>query len=214
MPKKELPKSINDIEFVNFQKRDIDTNMHGKPSSYLRNVLIPYYRRVINAKDDEIREIKQRKADLLKRKNEQLSRKTWLKFKSNQKRYAMQQRKVKEKATEITAKKIKKSVFEKSDLLASIYFLPVYYKVAKESGLSFNDLIYIVYTNNFRFLSGKDYSDFFGELYNAKSLNLCRKLGYIDCNKSKLNQYFLSLKGRELIKKIQKEIEELKGEDE
>lgn len=210
MANKELPKTLKEIEFIPFQKRDIDTNTKGKPSTYLRNVLIPYYRRVIISQEEEIRRIKESKVNLMKRKNEQISSRKWLKYKSNQKKYAVQQKKVNEKAVLITAKKIRRSVFEKSDFLASIYFLPIYYKTAKENNLRFDDLVYILYTNNFKFISGADYKDFFGEHYNSKSLNNCRKLGYIDCNKSSINQYFLSLKGRELIKKIKKEIEELK----
>ena len=58
--KKNLPKSIDDIEFVPFVGRDIDLNTKGKPSVYLRNVIIPYYRKVIRGLESEI--IKLRKS--------------------------------------------------------------------------------------------------------------------------------------------------------
>lgn len=211
--KKELPKTLAEIEFIPFEKRDIDTNIKGKPSVYLRNVLIPYYRRLIAVRDMEIIELKKSKVNLMKRKNEQINKKKWLKYKSNQKRYAVQQRKVREQSVDLTVKKVKRSAFEKGDLLSSIYFLPVYHKIAKEAGLKFNELIYLVYTSNFKFLSLADYREFFCSSYSLTAINNCKDAGYLDYHKTSVNQYFLSLKGRELIKKIKKEVEEQKTDE-
>lgn len=210
--KKNLPKTIDEIEYIPFVGRDIDLNTKGKPSIYLRNVIIPYYRKVIRGLDKEIVELRKSKKNLLDRKNRQISAKRWLKYKSNQQRYAVQQKKVKEKAVEITKSKIKKSIFENSDLLASIYFMPVYTKIAKESKLRLSEFVYVIYTNNFKYLSLSDYKDFFGESFNETHLNACKRLEYIDSIKSTTNQYFLSLKGRKLIKRVQEEIELLRDE--
>lgn len=212
MSKKSLPKSIDDVEFVPFVGRDLDLNTKGKPSTYLRNVIIPYYRKVIVGLEKEIKDLRKSKKSLLARKNKQINAKRWLKYKSNQKRYAVQQKKVNQKASELTKGKIRKSAFEKADLLGSIYFLPVYTKLAKEHGLRLNEFVYIVYTNNFKYISLSDYRDFFNEAFSLTHLNNCRKLGYIDSEKTTINQYFLSLKGRNVIKQIQKEMEELKDE--
>lgn len=212
MSKKSLPKSIDDVEFVPFVGRDLDLNTKGKPSTYLRNVIIPYYRKVIVGLEKEIKDLRKSKKSLLARKNKQINAKRWLKYKSNQKRYAVQQKKVNQKASELTKGKIRKSAFEKADLLGSIYFLPVYTKLAKEHGLRLNEFVYIVYTNNFKYISLSDYQDFFKEAFSFTYLNNCRKLGYIDAEKTTINQYFLSLKGRNVIKQIQKEMEALKDE--
>ncbi len=167
--KKNLPKSIDDIEFVPFVGRDIDLNTKGKPSLYLRNVIIPYYRKVIRGLESEIVRLRKSKKELLDRKNKQISAKRWLKYKSNQERYAVQQKKVKEKAVELTKSKVRKAAFEKADLLASIYYLPVYIKLAKESGLRLQEFVYIVYTSNFKYLTLADYKEFFGEARRLQS---------------------------------------------
>lgn len=210
--KKNLPKSIDDIEFIPFVGRDIDLNTKGKPSLYLRNVIIPYYRKVIRGLEKEITELRKSKKELLDRKNRQISAKRWLKYKSNQERFAVQQRKVKEKAVEITKSKVRKAAFEKADLLASVYYLPVYTKLAKEYGLRLQEFIYIVYTSNFKYLSLADYKEFFGEAFNMTHFNACRTLQFIDTSKNITNSYFLSLKGRNLIKSIQEEVEVFKDE--
>lgn len=210
--KKNLPQSIDEIEFIPFVGRDIDLNTKGKPSTYLRNVIIPYYRKVVRGLEKDIEQIKKSKKKLLDRKNRQISAKRWLTYKSNQKRYAVQQRKVKEKAVEIVSSKVRKSSFEKADLMASIYFLPVYTRLSKENGLKLQEFVYVIYTNNFKYLSLSDYKKFFGSAYSEKYLNSCRKAGYIDCNKASINQYFLSIKGRNLIKKVKEEVENLKNE--
>ena len=104
--KKNLPKSIDDIEFVPFVGRDIDLNTKGKPSVYLRNVIIPYYRKVIRGLESEIVKLRKSKKELLDRKNKQISAKRWLKYKSNQERYAVQQKKVKDSRINLTFRKI------------------------------------------------------------------------------------------------------------
>lgn len=210
--KKNLPASINDIEFIPFVGRDIDLNTKGKPSVYLRNVIIPYYRKVVRSLELDIQNLRKSKKELLERKNKQIDAKRWLKHKSNQKRYAVQQSKVNEKAVEIVSEKLKRSSLERSDMFASIYFLPVYTKLAKESGLKMNEFVYVVYTSNFKYLSLADYKEFFGESFKEAHLNSCRKSGYIDSQKFTINQYFLSLKGRNLIKKIQEEVQSLRNE--
>jgi hypothetical protein len=210
--KKNLPKSIDDIEFIPFVGRDIDLNTKGKPSLYLRNVIIPYYRKVIRGLESEIVRLRKSKKELLDRKNKQISAKRWLKYKSNQERFAVQQKKVKEKAVEITKSKVIKAAFEKADLLASIYYLPVYTKLAKESGLRLQEFVYIVYTSNFKYLTLADYKEFFGESFSMTHFNACRRLKFIDTSNNITNSYFLSLKGRNLIKKVQEEIEVFKDE--
>ena len=72
MARKELPKSIDDIEYVPFVGRDIDLNTKGKPSTYLRNVLIPYYRKVIKGLESEVTELRKSKKEVLARKNRQI----------------------------------------------------------------------------------------------------------------------------------------------
>ena len=210
--KKNLPKSIDDIEFIPFVGRDIDLNTKGKPSVYLRNVIIPYYRKVVRGLEKEIIQLRKSKKVLLDRKNKQIGEKRWLTYKSNQKSYAVQQKKVKEKAVEITKEKIKKSAFEKGDLLASVYYLPVYTKLAKENGLRLQEFVYIVYTSNFKYLSIADYKSLFGESFSMTHFNACRTLQFIETSRNTTNSYFLSLKGRNLIKKVQDEVELFKDE--
>ena len=53
--KKNLPKSLDEIEYTPFVGRDIDLNIKGKPSVYLRNVIIPYYRRVLTGNSRQIK---------------------------------------------------------------------------------------------------------------------------------------------------------------
>lgn len=212
MKREDLPKSIDDIEFIPFVGRKIDLNTKGKPSVYLRNVIIPYYRKVIRALEQDIAELRKSKGALLERKNKQIAAKRWLKYKSNQKSYAVQQKRVKEKASELLQSKIKKSAFDKSDILCSVYLFPVYTKVASEYGISLRELTYILFTSNFKFLILKDYKQFFGESFKAERLANCKKLGYIDVNKSSVINYYLSLKGREIIKTIKKQSELLKDE--
>lgn len=210
--KKNLPNTLDEIEFIPFVGRDIDLNTKGKPSLYLRNVIIPYYRRVIRGLEKEISDLRKSKKNLLERKNKQISAKRWLTYKSNQQRYAVQQKKVRDKAVELTREKVKRSAFEKADLLASVYYLPVYTKIAKQNGLSLTEFVYIVYTSNFRYITLSDYKDFFAESFSERYLNVCRKLGFIDCEKSVVNNFFLSVKGRNLIKKVQEEVELFKDE--
>jgi hypothetical protein len=213
MAKKVLPKSIDDIEYIPFVGRDIDLNTKGKPSTYLRNVVIPYYRKVIKGLDVEIAELKKSKRELLARKNRQIQARRWLKYKSNQVRYAVQQRKVREQSVEVAAKKVRRSALEKGDLLSTLYFLPTMMKIAKESNIKFNDFMYIVYTSNFKYLSIADYKSFFGNTFSMTSLNNCRRLEYIDVLKTSLNQYYLSYKGKNIMKRIKEESEKLKEQN-
>lgn len=210
MARKELPKSIDDIEYVPFVGRDIDLNTKGKPSTYLRNVLIPYYRKVIKGLESEVTELRKSKKELLARKNRQIQARRWLKYKSNQRRFAVQQRKVREQSVEVAAKKVRKSALEKGDLLSTLYFLPTMMKIAKDNNLKFNDFMYLVYTSNFKYLSIADYKKFFGETFSMTSLNACKNAGYIDVLKTSLNQYYLSYKGRNVMKQIKDESETLK----
>jgi len=210
MAKKVLPKSIDDIEYIPFVGRDIDLNIKGKPSTYLRNVIIPYYRKVIRGLETEIIDLRKSKKELLARKNRQIQARRWLKYKSNQRRFAVQQRKVREQSVEVAAKKVRKSALEKGDLLSTLYFLPTMMKIAKENNIKFNDFMYLVYTSNFKYLSIADYKKFFGETFSMTSVNNCKNLGYIDVMKTSLNQYYLSYKGKNIMKQVKIESEKLK----
>jgi hypothetical protein len=210
MAKKVLPKSIDDIEYIPFVGRDIDLNTKGKPSTYLRNVIIPYYRKVIRGLETEIIDLRKSKKELLARKNRQIQARRWLKYKSNQRRFAVQQRKVREQSVEVAAKKVRKSALEKGDLLSTLYFLPTMMKIAKDSNLKFNDFMYIVYTSNFKYLSIADYKDFFKETFSMTSLNACKNAEYIDVLKTSINQYYLSYKGKNVMKQVKIESEKLK----
>ena len=213
MAKKVLPKSIDDIEYIPFVGRDIDLNIKGKPSTYLRNVVIPYYRKVIKGLDVEITELRKSKKEMLARKNRQIQARRWLKYKSNQRRYAVQQRKVREQSVEVAAKKVRRSALEKGDLLSTLYFLPTMMKIAKENNIKFNDFMYIVYTSNFKYLSIADYKNFFSETFSMTSLNNCRNAEYIDVLKTSINQYYLSYKGKNIMKRIKEESEKLKEQN-
>jgi len=210
MAKKVLPKSIDDIEYIPFVGRDIDLNTKGKPSTYLRNVVIPYYRKVIRGLETEIIDLRKSKKELLARKNRQIQARRWLKYKSNQRRFAVQQRKVREQSVEVAAKKVRKSALEKGDLLSTLYFLPTMMKIAKESNIKFNDFMYIVYTSNFKYLSIADYKNFFGETFSMTSLNACKNAEYIDVLKTSINQYYMSYKGKNVMKQVKIESEKLK----
>jgi hypothetical protein len=86
-------------------------------------------------------------------------------------------------------------------------------KIAKESNIKFNDFMYIVYTSNFKYLSIADYKSFFGDTFSMTSLNNCRRLEYIDVLKTSLNQYYLSYKGKNIMKRIKEESEKLKEQN-
>lgn len=208
---KNLPKSIDEIEFVPFVGRDIDLNTKGKPSVYLRDVIIPYYRKVIRGLETEIRDLRKSKKALLERKNEQISSKRWLKHKSNQKRYAVQQSKVNIKASELSKEKFKKEAFKQPIPMYSVLFYPIMLKASYKHSINIVDLIYIAYTWNFMFLSISDYKVFFGENFKMSILNRCKNNGYIDCQKTKINQYYLSVKGKNLINGLIDEFKELKN---
>ena len=210
--KKKLPSTIDEIEFIPFVGRNIDLNTKGKPSVYLRNVIIPYYRKVIRGLEGEIVRLRKSKKELLDRKNKQISAKRWLTYKSNQQKYAVQQKKVRQQSVELTKGKVRKSAFEKADLLASVYYLPVYIKLAKENGLRLQEFVYIVYTSNFKYLTLADYKAFFEDSFSMTHFNACRSLEFIDSSKSITNNYFLSVKGRNLIKRVQEEVELFKDE--
>ena len=190
----------------------VDTSIRGKSSVYIKTIIIPHYRKVIKQLEYEVWHLKKSRKNLLERKNQQIDEKRWLKHKSNQKRFAVQQKKVREKAVELTKEKVRKSAFEKADLLASVYYLPVYIKLAKENGLRLQEFVYIVYTSNFKYLKIDDYKAFFGESFNMTHFNACRTLQFIDSSKNITNSYFLSVKGRNLIKKVQEEVEIFKDE--
>lgn len=209
---KNLPKSIDEIEFVPFVGRKIDLNTKGKPSVYLRNVIIPYYRGVIRGLEIEIRNLKKSKKELLDRKNKQIAAKRWLKYKDNQKKYAVQQSRVNSKAVELTSKKVRRSALEKGDMLSAVYLLPVLEAISNSAGLKTKEIAYVCYTWNFSFLHLNDYKSFFGDAFSMTALNRCRDLGYIDSQKTIQNQYYLSVKGKGLIKKLQEEAEKLKDE--
>lgn len=208
--RKNLPKSIDEIEFVSFVGRDIDLNTKGKPSVYLRNVIIPYYRKVIRGLDKEIVELRKSKKALLERKNKQISAKRWLTYKSNQKKYAVQQSKVRKKAAELTEKKFRRAALKHQDMMQSVLFYPVVLNVAKREGIKIDELIYIIYTWNFMFLSIDDYKSYFKEAFKMGTINSCKSKGYLDVQRSNYNQYYLSLKGKNLVKSIIEEFNTLK----
>ncbi len=208
---KNLPKSIDEIEFIPFVGRDIDLNTKGKPSTYLRNVIIPYYRKVIRGMECEIRDLRKSKKALLERKNEQISAKRWLKHKSNQKRYAVQQSKVRKKAVELTEKKFRRAAMKEPITMQSVLFYPIMLKWSNSTTLKLDELIYLLYAWNFMFLSISDYRVFFGDSFKMKYLNNCREKGYMDSQRTSTNQYYLSLKGKNLIKSIIEEFNQMKN---
>ena len=209
---KNLPKSIDEIEYVPFVGREIDLNTKGKPSVYLRNVIIPYYRKVIRGLETDIKKLKTSKKKLLDRKNHQILQKRWLKYKSNQVSYAVMETKVKHKAVQLTERKARRAAFKNGDMLSFLYILPVMDRICAETNLRFNELAYICFTWNFSFLHLNDYKKMFGVGFKMSVLNKCRKLGYIDSQRTVENSYYLSVKGKSLIKRIQEESEKLKDE--
>lgn len=209
--KKQLPKSIDDIEFVPFVGRDIDLNTKGKPSVYLRNVIIPYYRKVIRGLESEIVNLRKSKKQLLERKNGQIAAKKWLTYKSNQKKYAVQESKVRKKAVELTEKKFRNAALKQPEPMYSVLFYPIILKASRLNDIKIEEIMYIAYTWNFMFLSIDDYKEFFGDSFKHLHLNNCKNKGYIDVQKTKVNQYYLSLKGKALVKSLIEEFNKLKN---
>jgi hypothetical protein len=204
--RKDLPKSLDEIEFVPFVGRDIDLNTKGKPSVYLRNVIIPYYRSVIRGLETEIRNLKKSKGELLIRKDKQIAAKKWLKFKSNQKRYAVQQRKVNDKAQELLSQKIKGRKFAENDLGNILYAYSAIERVLAGYKLTNENMSYLVYTSLFNSLEVKDYQVYFGESFSRDKLNKLVKLGFLSVFVNRTNHYTLSIKGLELMKKLKQSL--------
>ena len=207
---KNLPKSLDEIEYIPFVGRDIDLNTKGKPSVYLRNVIIPYYRKVIRGLEKEVVELRKSKKSLLERKNGQIAAKKWLKHKSNQKRYAVQQSKVRKQAVELTEKKFRKAAEKHPEQMYAILYYPAMLKVAKSSIISIEEMVYVMYTWNFMFLSIPDYKEYFGDSFKMSALNKCKSKGYIDVQKTTVNRYYVTLKAKSLIKSISEEYNKLK----
>jgi hypothetical protein len=204
--KKDLPKSLDEIKFVPFVGRDIDLNTKGKPSVYLRNVIIPYYRGVIRGLETEIRDIKKSKGELLKRKDKQIAARKWLKFKSNQKRYAVQQGKVNDKALELLSQKIKGRKFAENDLGNILYAYSAIERVLAGYKLTTENMSYLVYTSLFNSLEVKDYQVYYGESFSREKLNKLVKLGFLSVFVNRTNHYTLSIKGLELMKKLKQSL--------
>jgi hypothetical protein len=204
--KKNLPKSLDEIEFVPFVGRDIDLNTKGKPSVYLRNVIIPYYRGVIRGLETEIRGIKKSKGELLKRKDKQIAARKWLKFKSNQKRYAVQQGKVNDKALELLSQKIKGRKFAENDLGNILYAYSAIERVLAGYRITTENMSYLVYTSLFNSLEVKDYQVYYGESFSREKLNKLVKLGFLSVFVNRTNHYTLSIKGLELMKKLKQSL--------
>ena len=205
--KKQLPKSIDEIEYTPFVKRDIDLNRKGKPSVYLRNVIIPYYRRVIRGLEGEIRLIKKSKGELLKRKDQQIAAKKWLKFKSNQKRYAVQQGKVNDKAQELLSQKIKGRRFADGELGKVLFMLPSIERIMASHKINFENMSYLLYTSMFNSVQIKDYQTYFTEGFTRDKLNKLVNAGYLSVFMvNRTNNYTLSIKGLELIKKLKQSL--------
>lgn len=206
-----LPKSIDEIEFIPFIGRDVDLNTKGKPSIYLRNVIIPYYRKVIRGLETEIRDLKKSKKSLLQRKNEQIAAKRWLKHKSNQKRYAVQQSKVRKQAVELSEKKFRKAAEKHPEQMQALLYYPAIVKVIQNLDIKMDEAVYTMYTWNFMFLSVADYKTYFGDSFKMSVLNNCKNKGYIDVQRTTVNRYYLSLKGKALVKSISDEYNKLKN---
>jgi hypothetical protein len=204
--RKDLPKSLDEIEFVPFVGRDIDLNTKGKPSVYLRNVIIPYYRSVIRGLETEIRNLKKSKGELLIRKDKQIAAKKWLKFKSNQKRYAVQQGKVNDKAQELLSQKIKGRKFAENDLGNILYAYSAIDRVLAGYKLTNENMSYLVYTSLFNSLEVKDYQVYFCESFSRDKLNKLVKLGFLSVFVNRTNHYTLSIKGLELMKKLKQSL--------
>jgi hypothetical protein len=204
--RKDLPKSLDEIEFVPFVGRDIDLNTKGKPSVYLRNVIIPYYRSVIRGLETEIRNLKKSKGELLIRKDKQIAAKKWLKYKSNQKRYAVQQGKVNDKALELLSQKIKGRKFAENDLGNILYAYSAIERVLAGYKLTTENMSYLVYTSLFNSLEVKDYQVYYGESFSREKLNKLVKLGFLSVFVNRTNHYTLSIKGLELMKKLKQSL--------
>ena len=205
--KKNLPKSLDEIEYTPFVGRDIDLNIKGKPSVYLRNVIIPYYRKVIRSLEGEIRLIKKSKGELLKRKDQQIAARKWLKFKSNQKRYAVQQGKVNDKAQELLSQKIKSKRFADGELGKLLFMLPNVERVMASYKINFENISYLLYTSMFNSLQIKDYQAYFTEGFTRTKLNKLVDLGYLAVfMANRTNNYTLSIKGLELMKKLKESL--------
>jgi hypothetical protein len=201
--KKNLPKSLDEIEFVPFVGRDIDLNIKGKPSVYLRNVIIPYYRGVIRGLETEIRNIKKSKGELLIRKDKQIAAKKWLKYKSNQKRYAVQQGKVNDKAQELLSQKIKGRRFADGELGKVLLILPSIERIMASHKINFENMSYLLYTSMFHSVQIKDYQTYFTEGFTRDKLNKLVNAGYLSVFMvNRTNNYTLSIKGLELMKKL------------
>jgi hypothetical protein len=204
--RKDLPKSLDEIEFIPFVGRDIDLNTKGKPSVYLRNVIIPYYRSVIRGLETEIRNLKKSKGELLIRKDKQIAAKKWLKYKSNQKRYAVQQGKVNDKAQELLSQKIKGRKFAENDLGNILYAYSAIERVLAGYKLTNENMSYLVYTSLFNSLEVKDYQVYFGESFSRDKLNKLVKIGFLSVFVNRTNHYTLSIKGLELMKKLKQSL--------
>lgn len=205
--KKNLPKSLDDIEYIPFVGRDIDLNIKGKPSVYLRNVVIPYYRKVIRSLEGEIKTIKKSKGELLKRKDQQIAARKWLKFKSNQKRYAVQQGKVNDKAQELLSQKIKSKRFADGELAKVLFMLPNVERIMASYKINFENISYLLYTSMFNSLQIKDYQTYFTEGFTRTKLNKLVNLGYLSVfMANRTNNYTLSIKGLELMKKLKQSL--------
>jgi hypothetical protein len=205
--KKQLPKSLDEIEFVPFVGREIDLNTKGKPSVYLRNVIIPYYRGVIRGLETEIRNIKKSKGELLIRKDKQIAAKKWLKYKSNQKRYAVQQGKVNDQALELLSQKIKGRKFADGELGKVLFMLPSIERIMASHKINFENMSYLLYTSMFHSLQIKDYQTYFTEGFTRDKLNKLVKAGYLSVFMvNRTNNYTLSIKGLELMKKLKQSL--------
>jgi hypothetical protein len=205
--RKDLPKSLDEIEFVPFVGRDIDLNTKGKPSVYLRNVIIPYYRSVIRGLETEIRNLKKSKGELLIRKDKQIAAKKWLKYKSNQKRYAVQQGKVNDKAQELLSQKIKGRRFADGELGKVLFMLPSIERIMTSHKVNFENISYLTYTSMFNSLQIKDYQTYFTEGFTRDKLNKLVNAGYLSVFMvNRTNNYTLSIKGLELMKKLKQSL--------
>lgn len=206
MAKKVLPKTLKEIEFVPYVGRDIDLNTKGKPSLYLKNVIIPHYRAVIRSLETQITELKLSKKALLVRKDKQLQAKRWLTYKSNQKKYAVQQRKVKERAAEMLESKIKKTKFGLGDVPNSLFVLPVMEKLAIDNNMKLEDLTYVIYTSLFHSLNLSDYKTYFADRFSLARLKRLVSANIISVFRSIPSSYTLSIKGKQLIKELKQRI--------
>jgi hypothetical protein len=206
MAKKELPKSLKEIEFVPYVGRDIDLKTKGKPSVYLKNVIIPHYRAVIRSLEAQIAELRESKKALLVRKDKQLQAKRWLTYKSNQKKYAVQQRKVNEKAVELLEGKIKKARFALGDVPNSLFVLPIMEKIAIDNNMKLEDLTYVIYTSLFHSLNISDYKTYFKEKFSLARLKKLTTSDIISVFRGIPSTYTLSIKGKQLIKELKQRI--------